>query len=181
MKETPEEFLNRITDLLDEDSYKRELYGEKMYEDPESGFPSILTEEDEVFDLPVPEDSPFITWRDDCPRFPVDPPCDSCIYYHFNSNNYFIGGRAHGKQVPSDLVQHRTIQVPSFRLTEGAFLSSNMCVEEEVIRNTEMYIKRLIHVQIENGRGLIAIWVIESLADPQEAFQTFLRFAQRGE
>lgn len=179
MKETPEEFLNRITDLLDEDSYKRELYGEKMYEDPESGFPSILTEEDEVFDLPVPEDSPFLSWRDYCPRFPVDPPCDSCIYDHFNSNNYFIGGRAHGKRVPSELVHRTVIRVPT--PPPHHFITSSMCIEDEAEANTEVYIKRIIHAQLELERGLIAIWIIEAIASPQEAFQAFLRFAQRGE
>lgn len=197
MKETPEEFLNRLTETIDSEvTYIRALYGRMVDIDPDdTDFPDLpysaedyespLIEEDEEpgytrtrLDLP---DEILNSWRADCPRFPYEPPCDLCIYEHCNSHNYFIGGHAHGKEVPRDLILHRTIRVPSFRAPVGFFGSSNMCVEEEVIRNEETYIKRTINVVLERGYSAIAIWVLESITDSNEAFQKFYKFAQRGE
>lgn len=195
MKETPEEFLERITLTINSElEYRAILYKDMFDEDPdETLFPGLpFTPEDEEYvdssfyeegetggrtrlDLP---DNILNSWRADCPQFPYEVPCESCIYEHCNTHNYFIGGSAHGKEVSQYLTSQDVIGIPvppPFDL-----VTSSPAVDFQ----TETYIKRTIGVVIreeERFYRAIAIWVLNSITDPQEAFQKFLRFAQRGE
>lgn len=123
-------------------------------------------------DLP---DEILNSWRADCPRFPYEPPCDQCIYDHCNNNNYFIGGIAHGKKVPIDLTYSDRLQIA---VPSHADFFSTSSVYEPL---SETYIKKLIGFANQEWEGSIAVWVIESLSDPEESFQKFYKFIRLGE
>lgn len=197
MKETPEEFLEHLTLTINsEQEYRYALFGDMFDEDPdETLFPGLpFTSEDEEYvdpsfyeegiesgrerlDLP---DEILNSWRADCPQFPYEVPCESCIYEHCNTHNYFIGGFAHGKEVSQYLTDQEVIRI-SVPPSSGYFACATPF---EPILYTETYTKRTIGVVIREEERLyraIAIWVLDSITDPNEAFQKFLRFAQRGE
>ena len=170
-EETPEEFLERLTQTIsDEDSYLQRIYGDNYWLEPDD---EDLVPATPAF--PPDHDAPGMEWRRDCLRYPIQPPCDECIFKYYSVHPTYIGGYAHGKEVSTDLVEQDTIAVP----VPPPRIPINFGEPISPILNIEYYYRKTIRAVLDEGRiGFIHIWVEGSISDPEESFRTFYNYAR---
>lgn len=175
-EETPEEFLERLTQTIsDEDSYLQRVYGDNYWLDPDDEELEIIPE------TPLPPELPEnMQWRLSCLQYPERPPCDECIFRYYSVHPIYVGGYAHGKEVSQDLAEMDIIAIPipvdPIPIRPEEILSP--------ILNVEYYYRKTIrailneHTPIERRIGFIHIWVHQSVSDPRESFQMFYNYVR---